>query len=184
MKCPFCDFDDSKVVDSRNVESAIRRRRQCHRCGLRFTTLERMQRAVLTLVKGDGRREEFNRSKLAAGLHKAFAKRPIPTGTVQKLVDEIEEDLQKLAKTEVPTGIVGEMVMGRIKDLDRVAYIRFASVYRDFDDVETFKVEVDSLLNSGAVPLNPSAQLPMFIDDSYQNQQPKRGRGRPRKNLG
>ena len=104
MRCPFCDFEDSKVIDSRTVDSAVRRRRQCLRCGLRYTTLERVQGAVLTLIKGDGRRELFNRSKLASGIHKACAKRPLPLGSIEKMVDEIEEELQKLGKAEVPTG--------------------------------------------------------------------------------
>ena len=178
MRCPFCDFEDSKVIDSRTVENAVRRRRQCLRCDLRYTTLERVQGAVLTLIKGDGRRELFNRSKLASGIHKACAKRPLPLGSIEKMVDEIEEELQKLGKAEVPTGIIGEMVMTRLRDLDRVAYIRFASVYRDFEDVETFKEEVDSLLSSSAVAAAPSAQLPMFIEQERQAVRRREGRSR------
>ena len=174
VRCPFCDFEDSKVIDSRTVESAVRRRRQCLRCDLRYTTLERIQGAVLTLIKGDGRRELFNRSKLASGIHKACAKRPLPLGSIEKMVDDIEEDLQKLGRAEVPTGIVGELVMARLKELDRVAYIRFASVYRDFADVETFKEEVDSLLGSPVGAEAPSAQLPMFMEVS------RRGEGNSR----
>ena len=140
--------------------------------------LERVQGAVLTLIKGDGRRELFNRSKLASGIHKACAKRPLPLGSIEKMVDEIEEELQKLGKAEVPTGIIGEMVMTRLRDLDRVAYIRFASVYRDFEDVETFKEEVDSLLSSSAVAAAPSAQLPMFIEQERQAVRRREGRSR------
>ena len=168
MTCPFCDFDDSKVIDSRTVENAVRRRRQCIRCGLRYTTLERVQGAVLTLIKGDGRRELFNRAKLASGMHKACAKRPLPLGAIEKVADEIEEGLQRLGKAEVPTKIIGEMVMTRLRELDRVAYIRFASVYRDFEDVETFKEEVDSLLDGPAVVETPTAQLPMFMEQQRQ----------------
>jgi len=176
VRCPFCDFEDSKVIDSRTVEGAVRRRRQCLRCDLRYSTLERIQGAVLTLIKGDGRRELFNRSKLASGIHKACAKRPMPLGAIEKMVDEIEEELQKLGRAEVPTGIIGELVMARLKDLDRVAYIRFASVYRDFEDVETFKEEVDSLLSSPDGAESPSAQLPMFLE--ITRQAVRRGEGR------
>ncbi len=179
MRCPFCDYDDSKVIDSRTVDNAIRRRRQCHRCSLRFTTLERIH-AVLYLIKRDGRREEYNRVKLAAGLRKACAKRPLPTGTIEKVVDEIEGELQKLGKAEVPSGIVGEMVMNCLRVLDRVAYIRFASVYRDFADAETFKEEVDSLLQSGPRVETPSAQLPLIVDEEHSAARRRRGRGRPK----
>lgn len=177
MKCPFCDNADSKVIDSRDVDNAIRRRRQCHRCGLRFTTQERIQAAILYLIKKDGRREEYNRGKLSAGLRKACAKRSLPTGTIEKVVDDIEADLQKLGKAEIPSGIVGEMVMNHLRDLDRVAYIRFASVYRDFADAETFKEEVDSLLQAGKGSATPSAQLPLMMEDdkaSIQRRQRRR----------
>ena len=179
VRCPFCDFEDSKVIDSRTVEGAVRRRRQCLRCDLRYTTLERIQGAVLTLIKGDGRRELFNRSKLASGIHKACAKRPMPLNAIEKMVDEVEEELQKLGRAEVPTGIIGELVMARLKDLDRVAYIRFASVYRDFEDVETFKEEVDSLLGTPGGDASPSAQLPMFLEVTRQAVRTGEGRTQP-----
>ncbi|MCH8086667.1 MAG: transcriptional repressor NrdR [Chloroflexi bacterium] len=179
MRCPFCDFEDSKVVDSRNVDNFIRRRRQCLRCSLRYTTQERIQGAVLALIKRDGRREQFNRSKLASGLRKACAKRPLPIGSIEKLVDDIEGELQKLGKAEVPSGIIGEMVMSRLRKLDRVAYIRFASVYRDFEDVETFKEEVDSLLEAGKAVESPSAQMPMFMEEEKTVPRRRRGRGKP-----
>ena len=180
MRCPFCDFEDSKVVDSRDVDNVIRRRRQCLRCSLRYTNQERIQGAVLALIKRDGRREQFNRSKLASGLRKACAKRPLPIGSIEKLVDDIEGELQKLGKAEVPSGIIGEMVMSRLRKLDRVAYIRFASVYRDFEDVETFKEEVDYLLESGKAVESPSAQLPMFMEEEKPVPRRRRGRGKPR----
>ncbi|MEE9161885.1 MAG: transcriptional regulator NrdR [Candidatus Neomarinimicrobiota bacterium] len=166
MRCPYCDFDDSKVIDSRDVDDVIRRRRQCLRCSLRFTTLERIQATAIYVIKRDGRREEFNRGKLASGLRKACAKRALPTGTIEKVVDDIEGELHKLGKVEIPSGIIGEMVINYLRKLDRVAYIRFASVYRDFADVETFKEEVDSLLQSGkAVEEPPSAQLPLMLEE-------------------
>ena len=176
MRCPFCDNEDSKVIDSRDVDNAIRRRRQCHRCGLRFTTLERIQAAIMSLIKKDGRREEYNRGKLAAGIRKACAKRSLPTGTIEKVVDDIEADLQKLSKAEVPSGIVGEMVMNHLRKLDRVAYIRFASVYRDFSDAETFKVEVDSLLETGKGEAAPSAQLPLMLEEDRASIRPRQRR--------
>ena len=179
MRCPYCDHTDSKVIDSRVVDAAIRRRRQCHRCSLRFTTLERIQATALYVIKRDGRREEFSRSKLASGLRKACAKRPLPTGAIEKLVDDIEGELQKLGKAEVPSGIIGEIVMNHLRELDRVAYIRFASVYRDFADAETFREEVDSLLQSSGGVETPSAQLPLPMDG--ENPTTRRGRGRRRK---
>ena len=166
MRCPYCDYNDSRVIDSRDVDSAIRRRRQCLRCDLRFTTLERIQSTALYVIKGDGRREEFNRVKLTAGLRKACAKRPLPTGAIDKVVDDIEGELQRLGKVEIPAGIIGEMVMNHLRELDRVAYIRFASVYRDFADAETFKEEVDSLLQGGQVVEQPSAQLPLILEEN------------------
>ena len=165
MRCPFCDSRDTKVIDSRDVDSAIRRRRECLRCSLRFSTMERTQTTALYVIKNDGRREEFSRAKLMSGLRKACAKRPLPTGTIDNVVEEIEGELQKLGRVEVPSGSIGEMVMNQLRGLDRVAYIRFASVYRDFADAETFKSEVDSLLQSGKGVEAPSAQLPLLMEE-------------------
>ncbi len=178
MRCPFCDSQDTKVIDSRDVDNAVRRRRECLRCSLRFTTMERTQTTALYVIKNDGRREEFNRAKLASGLRKACAKRPLPTGTIDKVVEEIEAKLQKLGKVEIPSGIIGEMVMSQLKELDRVAYIRFASVYRDFADAETFKSEVDSLLESGKGVEAPSAQMPLLMQEDGPLPRERRGRGR------
>ncbi len=138
MHCPYCAHNDSKVIDSRDAGDGIRRRRECLRCGLRFTTYERLQMLALQVAKRDGRREEFNHDKLRASLLKACAKRPLPIGAVEKIVDEIEAEVQKLGRAEIPSSLIGEMVVERLKNLDRVAYIRFASVYREFKDVSEF----------------------------------------------
>lgn len=146
MKCPHCGYVDSKVTDSRTVDESIRRRRQCLDCGFRFTTYERIQTANVFIIKKDLRREEFNREKLAIGIRKACEKRPLPTGIVEKLVDDIETELHRLGKVEIPSPVVGEIVMDRLRELDHIAYIRFASVYRDFADITSLKQEVDTLV--------------------------------------
>jgi len=145
MKCPYCGFVGSKVVDSRGVGQGIRRRRVCLGCGRRFTTYERVENTTLLIIKKDKRREKFDREKLLNGIRKACEKRPLPTGTLEKVVDEIESELRGLGRAEVPSSVVGEMVMERLKKLDHIAYIRFASVYRDFADIGSLKQEVDSL---------------------------------------
>ena len=148
MDCPYCGYRDSKVVDSRDVSEGIRRRRQCLSCGSRFTTYERLQPASLFVIKKDERREEFSRDKLLTGIRKACEKRPLPTGTVDKLADNIEAELYHIGKAEIPSTVVGDMVMEGLKNLDYIAYIRFASVYREFTDITALKQEVDTLLNS------------------------------------
>ena len=145
MKCPFCSYSDSKVTDSRTVENGIRRRRECQRCSLRFTTYERIQATALMVSKQDNRREEFDREKLLSGIRKACTKRPIPSRTIEKMVEDIEAELQHLGQVEVPTSILGTLVMDRLRNLDRVAYIRFASIYRDFQDIESFERAVKDL---------------------------------------
>src|SRR3990170_3274216 len=139
MKCPHCGFEESRVVDSRDGNGGVRRRRQCLGCGRRFTTYERVEASALYIIKKDGRREEFSHQKLANGIRKACEKRPLPTGTIDKLVDDIEAELHRLGKAEVPSSVVGEMVMERLRRLDHIAYIRFASVYREFADIESLK---------------------------------------------
>jgi transcriptional repressor NrdR len=156
MDCPYCGYHDSKVIDSRDVNKGIRRRRQCLKCGSRFTTYERPQPASLFVIKKDQRREEFSREKLLTGIRKACEKRPLASGTVEKVVDDIEAELYRSGKLEVPSTIIGDMVMERLKTLDHIAYIRFASVYREFADITRLKQEVDALLSAGA----PSAQPP------------------------
>ena len=145
MHCPYCTFNDSKVTDSRVVENGIRRRRECQRCGLRFTTYERIQATALMVSKHDGRREEFNREKLIVGIRKACTKRPISSRTIEKMVDDVEAELQHLGQVDVPTSILGSMVMERLMKLDRVAYIRFASIYQDFQQIESFEQAVQDL---------------------------------------
>ena len=162
MDCPYCGHQDSKVVDSRDVNDGIRRRRECLECGQRFTTYERLQPASLFVIKKDGRREEFNRDKLLAGFRKACEKRPLPTGMVDKLADDIEAEVYRLGKAEIPTAVIGDMVMEKLKSLDYIAYIRFASVYREFTDITALKQEVDTLVGSEAETSRPAGQLPLL----------------------
>ena len=145
MRCPYCNYDDSRVTDSRTAENGIRRRRECARCGLRFTTYERVQSTALLVAKRDGRREEFNREKLTTGLVRACAKRPVSFREVEKAVEDIESELQHLGHAEIRSAVLGQMVMDRLRRLDRVAYVRFASVYRDFQDIESFEDVVRDL---------------------------------------
>jgi transcriptional repressor NrdR len=159
MKCPYCGYKDTKVTDSRGVTQGIRRRRQCLKCGSRFTTYERVQDLNLVIVKKDGRREEFSRPKLLTGVRKACEKRPLPIGTIEKLVDDIEAELRRLGQAEVPSSVVGEMVMERLRKLDDIAYIRFASVYRSFADIGSLKQEVDTLIAGSQLPLLPKREL-------------------------
>jgi transcriptional repressor NrdR len=150
MKCPFCGLGKSRVVDTREVGDGIRRRRECKACRQRYTTYERVAKVNLLVVKADGRREPFDQRKLFEGIWKACAKRPIASDEVERMVAEIESKLYGLGQSEVPSRVVGEMVMDRLRDLDGVAYVRFASVYRSFADLETLKREVDAMLQRGA----------------------------------
>jgi transcriptional repressor NrdR len=164
MNCPYCDYFDSKVIDSRSANNGIRRRRQCLSCGHRFTTYERLQPVSLFVIKKDKRREEFNQNKLLGGIRKACEKRPLPAGTVDKLADDIEAELYNLGKPEVPSVIIGDMVMERLKNLDYIAYIRFASVYREFTDITALKREVDTLASIQIETPHPDSQLPLLPD--------------------
>ncbi len=168
MDCPFCSYHDSKVIDSRDVNNSIRRRRQCLSCGSRFTTYERFQPASLFVVKKDKRREEFNKDKLLTGIRKACEKRPLPTGTIDKLADDIEAELYQHGKTEIPSRVIGDMVMERLKSLDYIAYIRFASVYREFADITALKREIDTLLGDKAEPSHPASQLPLLPGEELE----------------
>ena len=168
MNCPYCSYHDSKVIDSREVNEGIRRRRQCLSCNSRFTTYERLQPASLFVIKKDERREEFSRNKVLTGIRKACEKRPLPTGTVDKLADDIEAELYHLGKAEIPSAIIGDMVMERLKSLDYIAYIRFASVYREFADITALKQEVDTLLSSEAEVPRPTTQLPLLPDNKLE----------------
>jgi transcriptional repressor NrdR len=171
MKCPFCGYIDSKVIDSRDVNDTIRRRRECLGCGLRFTTHERVQTSNLVIIKKDQRREEFNREKLTTGIRKACEKRPLPTGAVEKLVDEVENELHSLGKAEISSSAVGEIVMEKLKELDHIAYIRFASVYRDFADITSLKLEVDTLIAAKDI----ASQLPLLPKEEVSVSGRKKG---------
>ena len=148
MKCPFCGYTESKVIDSRPAEgyTTIRRRRECLSCGKRFTTYEIIERLPLLVVKKDGSRQSFDRTKVINGLVTACEKRPVSAEQIEKIADEIEQELQSMLEREVPSERVGEMVMKHLKDLDEVAYVRFASVYRSFKDINTFLEELNKLL--------------------------------------
>ncbi len=161
MRCPFCGGQDSKVVDSRDVDDSIRRRRECLNpgCAGRFTTYERVQAVALYVEKKDGRREEFSREKLLAGLRKACEKRPLPAGALETLAADIESSLYQGNAPEVPSSVIGELVMDRLRDLDPIAYVRFASVYRQFTDIDALRVELEALA-SGSRPAQ--AQLPLL----------------------
>lgn len=160
MRCPFCGGQDSKVVDSRDVDDSIRRRRECLNpdCAGRFTTYERVQAVALYVAKKDGRREEFSREKLLAGLRKACEKRPLRAGALEAIAGDIESALYRGNASEVPSAAIGELVMERLRDLDPIAYVRFASVYRQFTDIEALRDELEALASGGRPA---QAQLPL-----------------------
>ena len=148
MKCPFCGYKESKVIDSRPAEgyTTIRRRRECLSCGKRFTTYETIERMPLVVVKRDGFRQSFDRVKLINGMVRACEKRPVTLAQLEAIADDIEQELQSHLEREVSTQEIGEMVMNHIRDVDEVAYVRFASVYRSFKDINTFMEELSKLL--------------------------------------
>ena len=147
MKCPFCDELEDKVVDSRMAKEGevIRRRRECLGCKRRYTTYERVEEILPVVVKKDGRRESFDRTKILAGLKKACEKRPISTTTLEAVTDRIEKRIQEMGETEIESRIVGEELMKELHQLDQVAYVRFASVYREFKDIDQFMDELRTL---------------------------------------
>ena len=151
MKCPFCGYTESKVIDSRPAEEGftIRRRRECLACTKRFTTYEIIERMPLVVVKRDGSRQSFDKVKLINGMVRASEKRPVPLGKLEEIADDIEQELQSGLEREIKTVEIGEMVMTRLKDVDEVAYVRFASVYRSFKDINTFMEELSKLLTEG-----------------------------------
>ncbi|HJD13963.1 MAG TPA: transcriptional regulator NrdR [Candidatus Ruminococcus avistercoris] len=148
MRCPFCNQDNTRVVDSRPVEdsNAIRRRRMCDACGKRFTTYEKVETIPLIVIKKDQNREPYDRAKIEAGVLRACHKRPIPTEKITELVDSVETEIFNKELREISSSEIGEMVMDRLKDLEAVAYVRFASVYREFKDVNTFMDELKKIL--------------------------------------
>lgn len=148
MKCPFCSEENTKVIDSRPAEenSAIRRRRACDACGRRFTTYEKIETIPLVVIKKDDNREPYDRSKIEAGVMRACHKRPISVNRINTLIDEVEAAIFNMEEKEIPSKIIGELVMDKMKDLEPVAYVRFASVYREFKDVNTFIDEIKDIL--------------------------------------
>ena len=149
MRCPQCGERDTRVVDSRDLDDAatIRRRRECNACTTRFTTYERIEAARLVVVKRDGTRQEFDRDRLVTGLRKALTRRPVPDGAAEQAADQIEAELRAAGITEVPSSRVGALAMEQLRGIDQIAYIRFASVYQSFEDLEDLKREVDTLFN-------------------------------------
>lgn len=151
MKCPFCNFTDTKVIDSRLGKEGnnIRRRRECIQCERRFTTYERVEEILPLVVKKDGRRQPFDRMKVIAGIQRACEKRPVSIATIEKIVDELERQLQENGEREVDSSRIGKAVMDALHDLDEVAYVRFASVYRQFKDINEFMAELKEILAQG-----------------------------------
>jgi transcriptional repressor NrdR len=145
MKCPYCSNKTSKVTDKRESPQGIRRRRECLKCKKRFTTYENITKHDFYIIKKDKNREKFSKEKLEKGIEKAFEKRPISKEKIEKMINEIEEELRKKGKKEIQSSIIGEIVMKKIKKLDNVAYIRFSSVYRNFQDIKDFKKEIKEL---------------------------------------
>ena len=148
MKCPYCGYQESKVVDSRPAdEGSIRRRRECLRCERRFTTYETGESLPMVGIKKDGSRQTFDRSKVLRGIQRSCEKRPVPVADMERMATEIEQELQNNLEREISTELVGEMVMDKLKKADEVAYVRFASVYRQFKDINTFMSELNKLLS-------------------------------------
>jgi transcriptional repressor NrdR len=149
MNCPFCNFSETKVIDSRPTEEgqAIRRRRECLQCGKRFTTYEKIEKIPLIVVKKDGNRQPYDRNKILNGILKACEKRPVSLNEIEEIVNEIEKELYNSMEKEITSQKIGQMVMERLKKVDEVSYVRFASVYRQFKDINTFMEELNKLLN-------------------------------------
>lgn len=148
MKCPFCNQENTRVIDSRPVpdNNSIRRRRQCDECGKRFTTYEKIETIPLTVIKKDQSREQYDRMKIQDGIMRSCYKRPISVKTIENLMDEIETEIFNKEEKEVPSTLIGEIVMDKLKELDAVAYVRFASVYREFKDIDTFMDELKKMM--------------------------------------
>ncbi len=186
MRCPYCGFSDTKVTDSRDTDSGIRRRRECLSCEQRFTTNERLAIGSLLVAKKDGRREEFSRDKLLAGLRRACEKRPLQAGAVEAVADAVETTLRERGAPEVQSHEIGEMVMNHLRELDHIAYIRFASVYRAFADLEELQQELEALSARGTPP-GPEAGQPTLLSEDelkeltrgVRSLPARRRRGRP-----
>ena len=149
MKCPFCNNEDTKVIDSRSQDdnTAIRRRRYCEKCGKRFTTYERIDTIPMTVIKSNGTRETFDKNKLISGIMKSCNKRPITAKQIQEIADDVENAVMSSMDKEIESKEIGSMVMDRLKDIDEVAYVRFASVYRQFKDINTFMEELNKIID-------------------------------------
>jgi transcriptional repressor NrdR len=152
MKCPFCSYDDTRVVDSRLGKEGnnIRRRRECVECERRFTTYERVEETLPLVIKKDGRREAFDRQKIISGIQRACEKRPVSIATIEKVVDQMELTLQESGEKEIPASRIGEAIMEALQSIDEVAYVRFASVYRQFRDINEFMAELTDILAKGS----------------------------------
>jgi len=166
MKCPFCGGTESRVKDSRDIGDAVHRRRECEQCKGRFSTYERVEKSVLMVIKRDQRREAFDRQKLFVGISKACEKRPLSVDEIENAVEEIEQELYSQGKQEVQSSVIGELVMERLRQMDKIAYIRFASVYRSFNDVETMLEELQDLLYRKKAEPTIHMQEPSFETDS------------------
>ena len=173
MNCPHCGYTRTKVTDSRDWDQAIRRRRQCLACDQRYTTLERAELGALLVVKKNGNRQEFDREKMLTGVRKACQKRPIPSDRMETLIDNVEEAVQAQGRTEVPASFIGELVMGQLRELDHLAYLRFASVYRSFSTVDDLKNELAALEEGWQRPDVPEQQMPLLPDSG-----PRRGQAK------
>lgn len=165
LRCPYCHFRDSKVTDSRANDDGIRRRRQCIACGERFTTVEAVQFSTVQILKRDGRREEFSREKLLRGLRSACTKRNISVAQLEAIVSDIEAKVNADGRPEIPSPVLGELAMDALRRLDHIAYIRFASVYRSFTDIESLKEAVEAL-ESGRVPTQEERDLQLALPDT------------------
>ncbi len=173
MNCPFCGHPDSRVIDSRPDEAGVRRRRECQACNRRFTTLEKIELGGVAVVKKDDSREEFDREKIVAGVSKACEKRPIPSGAIEALADEVEQAVYAQGKAEVPSSYIGELVMERLRTLDHIAYIRFASVYRAFADVEELEQELAALKAGWRRPDVPANQMALLPEAEAKAPKPR-----------
>lgn len=169
MRCPYCEHADSKVVDSRELPGSIRRRRECLGCGTRFTTFERAEFPALMVVKKDGRREPFDRQKLLVGVRKACEKRPLSVQAVERIAEQVEADLQRRNSAEVSSRLIGELAMDELREVDEIAYIRFASVYREFEDTQTLREELERLdARPRRQRRDGSQQLPLLSPDGVR----------------
>ena len=173
MNCPFCGHPDSRVIDSRPDAAGIRRRRECQACSNRFTTLEKVELGGVAVVKKDDAREEFDRDKIISGVRKACEKRPIPSGAIEALADGVEQAVYAQGKAEIPSSYIGELVMERLRALDHIAYIRFASVYRAFADVEELEQELEALKAGWRRPDVPSDQLALLPESEAKAPKPR-----------